>query len=200
MLKRRSWQVWTLSIAAAAKSTGFDHAEVAASAFARSQPSAILGMDSVRAARTIGFLGKLDRGDQMPSDSVIAAFGPGEASARELDDALRETWAALLADPSQRGAIAASLGLHEADLARADTPPMRFEVPRAGLAGAEVAVVVVTWVASEVLLGAFKDLAKDAIKAKTRQLWKDYLAPALQRRLASRRALGREAADPQDEG
>jgi hypothetical protein len=126
---------------------------------------------------------------------VVASFGPGSASTMELEDALDATWLALRDDPSVRGALARALGIAEVTVAAMRSPPLRVETARSNMSSGEIAVLIVTWLASDVVCEAFKDMAQDAVKKNIRKLWDDYLLPALRARLPSRRSLGPQVPD-----
>jgi len=126
----------------------------------------------------------------------ILAFEEGASRYTELNATLTQVWGGLLADPDALQRAATILGVPPAALLEKPAP-LAFAPRKAGLTGAEIALVAGSWLVTEVLLGAAKDLLKDALKAKGRQLWDELLEPAMRRTFARRDALG--ARKPQAE-
>jgi hypothetical protein len=128
---------------------------------------------------------------QLPlTDSTIYAFGAGNALPRELQEALNECWQEAVANGEKRALIADILGVDGDKLDDKSEAPLRIEAASAGMAAPEIAVLV-TWIASEVLLPTAKDLAKEVLKAKLKQLWTRVLQPAIEAKLLPG-AIGRE--------
>jgi hypothetical protein len=79
-----------------------------------------------------------------------------------------------------------------------ELPPLDLGAERSGLTGGEVVLILLGKALLDVLTGAAKDLAKDAVKTKARNLWDKLLLPALTEHLMDRRPLGDEIAPKPD--
>jgi hypothetical protein len=129
---------------------------------------------------------------QAIGEEAIAAYRRGTAEPGRLQRELGAVWTEAKDDPVLRAEMAAILGVPPEALDGIGDPPMAVEAPRSGATGGEVVVIVLTWWATEVLLGAAKELMKDAVKTKVRALWDQVLLPRLSRRLPDRFAIGAE--------
>jgi len=123
---------------------------------------------------------------------LVAAYGAGTYRPHELQAALEQTWSDLLGDPERQAEIAAMFGIKASQVESLTEPPLTFRVPPSGMSGGEIAVLVVTWGATEVLLGAVRDMAKETLKARLKELWKNIMVPALRKHLPGRESLGSE--------
>lgn len=119
----------------------------------------------------------------------LVAFDEGDSRVPELNLALAGTWQELIADPASSQRIAETLGIPVERLRNAGDQ-FTIETNKAGFSGAELVVVVGTWLATEVVLDVAKDLLKDALKAKLKQLWIDVIEPAMRKNLPKRDSLG----------
>lgn len=128
----------------------------------------------------------------MDKHQVVAAFGAGTLRCHELQSNLAETWTELINDSAARSEIATMLNLDPRDVTSMTKPPVKFVTPEAGAGAAEIATIVVTWIATDVLLASVKDLAKEAVKAKLKLVWDKVVAPALRKRLPEPDSLGPE--------
>ena len=126
------------------------------------------------------------------SKQVVTAYGPGSLRPHEAQDVLERTWAELVGNPTSRDEIAALFQLAPDQVAHIQQAPLVFEQRRSGMGAAEIAMVVATWVGSEVLLGGVKDWGKQAVKEALQTLWTKIVAPALRRKVPERGALGQE--------
>lgn len=112
-------------------------------------------------------------------DDEIFRYEPGSAGLKELTPALAAGWRDILADPARRDEVAKLLGVPATELSKVTAPPIDIESHRGGFTGAEFIILIGTWVGSEVVLGAVKDLAKEELKRRLKQLWSGVLEPAL---------------------
>jgi hypothetical protein len=126
---------------------------------------------------------------EQAEDAPIAAYDSGTVSTVELQQKLRQAWARVLANPEKRQETAGALGVDVAVLNKLSEPPVKIEAGRAFIDFGTAAVVVVTWFGSDILLGAFRDLAKDEVKKRIRQAW-DVIEPELRSLFEDRNALG----------
>jgi hypothetical protein len=114
------------------------------------------------------------------SDNEIFRYQAGDAKVKEeLVPALAAGWQDILGDPKRLDKAAKALGVSAADLSKLAAPPVEIKADRAGFTGAEIVIAIALWVGGEVVLGAFKDLAKDELKRRLKQLWSDVLEPAV---------------------
>jgi hypothetical protein len=119
----------------------------------------------------------------------IAVYECGSMSLEELTGALDATWVDLLKNPDARAEIAAALELAPEEVARLAKPPITLEPDHANIDIATATMAVVAWIASDVLLAAVKDLAKEEVKRRLRALWA-VLEPKFRSRLPTRDSLG----------
>jgi hypothetical protein len=129
----------------------------------------------------------------MSPDKEIVRHEVGTAKISELKSALHAVWKdEILARPAELKKAARALGVEPADLKKLSKPPVALDSGRAGMTGGEVLVVMAVWAGSEIVLGAFKDLAKEELKRRLKQLWSDALEPAVRSQLKDHRyGLGR---------
>lgn len=129
---------------------------------------------------------------------LVAEFESGRLRTHELNAELAATWSQLLQDGEVRGRIADILGT-EISLDPASVP-VSFKVRKSGTGGADLALMIGAWIATDILLAAFKDLAKEELKRRIKQLWGEVLQPALRKRWpAQKDALGKDKTD-EDQG
>jgi hypothetical protein len=105
----------------------------------------------------------------------------GEAASR-VQAELTSYWTDMLANESERQQVANLLGLPEATVAQFADPPLHLDSAQSNAAGADIGLIVMTWVATEVVLGAFKDLAREEVKRRLKLLWA-YVSEKIDERL-----------------
>lgn len=99
-----------------------------------------------------------------------------------IDAELQAYWAAMLADGEERRRVANILGIPDALMPGVPEPPVQVRASQANSGSAAIGMYVLTWLASEVLLASFKDLAKEEVKRRLKQLWA-YVSEKLDDRL-----------------
>jgi hypothetical protein len=122
-------------------------------------------------------------------DKEIARYQAGTAKVKELD--VTAAWKAILSDPQERAKAAAALEVSPEELTSAAEPPVILNHGRAGISGGEIIVLIAAWVGTEVVLGALKDLAKEELKRRIKNLWFAVLEPAVRDQLSDRQGLGK---------
>ncbi len=121
-------------------------------------------------------------------DIVIATYEAGTADADELNSLISSAWADALFGPDDRRKIAAILGVQPECLS-AELPPMRADIRRSGITGAEIAIAG----AAAFLVAFAKELGSASGKATAEsleRLWKRVLERRV--RSSSAEALGRD--------
>ena len=126
--------------------------------------------------------------------TVVAGYSNGSASLSELRMESSEIWNNILLNPAKAAQAAGILGIQVEELKKLHELPFDLQSGRAGIAGVDIAILVFTWIGTDVVLGAIRDMAKDELKKRLRQLWKEIFEPALKEKL-DRDALGPESRD-----
>jgi hypothetical protein len=108
----------------------------------------------------------------------------GEAAHR-LQAELEAYWADMLADAEERHQVAEILGLSPEQMEFLRGPPVQVQSAQANAGGAEIGLIVLTWLATEVVLGAFKDLAKEEVKRRVKLVW-EYVSDRLDDRMGGK--------------
>ncbi|AET92195.1 hypothetical protein BYI23_C000490 [Burkholderia sp. YI23] len=122
---------------------------------------------------------------------TFAVYVGGRSSLDEVNVAVREAWAELLADKDKRADIARTLGIPPDDLTETNAS-IRAEPTKSGLSGGEIATALALWYVTEVVVGTAKDLMKDALKQKVREVWKSHVLPLVREKLTRHNAIGEE--------
>jgi hypothetical protein len=128
----------------------------------------------------------------------IAKLSGGTAGTVEFAAALQSSWEEVLADSERSHAAAAILGIPVTELKQIRQPPFEVESDSCGMLGADLLIIAGTWVATEILVGAIKNIAQEEVERLLRRLWREVLAPATQRLLGAEK-FGSEA-DSDDNG
>jgi hypothetical protein len=121
----------------------------------------------------------------------IAKYKAGTAKAEELEIDVAAVWKEMLSKPDMRAEAADALGISPGQLDQITSPPINISPSNvAGAAGSEIVIWIATWIGSEVMLGALKDLAKEELKKRVKKLWLNVLEPAVRSRLKDFYGLG----------
>ncbi|WP_315772312.1 MULTISPECIES: hypothetical protein [unclassified Bradyrhizobium] len=124
----------------------------------------------------------------MNQDEEVVRHAPGIAKVSELKAALSDAWKnEILAKPTELKKAAEVLGVDPNELKSLISPPLAIQSERAGMTGGEVLIVMAIWAGNEIVLGAFKDLAKEQLKNRLKQLWSVVLEPLVRDLLEDRR-------------
>jgi hypothetical protein len=123
---------------------------------------------------------------------AIAGLGGGTASLLDVQREIDAAWRRVTADPATRSEIADILGVDAEKVTPSSDPPVKADSAGAGAGGLDIAIVVLVWFGSEILLGAVKDIVKDEVKKRVRQLWERVILPAIKENL-SRDELGTQS-------
>jgi hypothetical protein len=129
----------------------------------------------------------------------VAAYDSGTAPTQDLIDMLPLAWSAILADPVRREQVADALGVSAEAVITLSNPPVQIEQRRAFIDIGSVAVEVVTWVTTDILLAAFADMAKDEVRRRCKQVW-EIVEPELRGLFDRRDALGLRSRDDDMDG
>jgi hypothetical protein len=121
------------------------------------------------------------------TENEIFRYEAGSAKIDELWPALVAGWQDIIGDAVQRDKAAKALGAPAAEVSKLAAPPVELKADRAGVVGGEIVIGIALWVGSEVVLGALRDLAKEELKKRMKQLWSDVLESALRDHLKDRR-------------
>ena len=116
-------------------------------------------------------------------DDRLAAHRMVLAPTSRMQTTLEDCWEEMLADPVEAEKAAAVLGIPASRLAELREPPVRVRSAQANAAPADIAMIVVAWLGTEVVLGVFKDMAKDEIKRRLTTLWERHLRRKVDQRL-----------------
>jgi hypothetical protein len=128
--------------------------------------------------------------EEIRRESVIGAYSEGTLDLAEIQRCLAETWLDILGSPHERLAAAEALEIDAVTLEQFERPPIQIKTGESGIGASSVAILVVLWVAQDVILAAFRDLAKDEIKKRVKRLWSAVVEPSLRQRLPDRHGLG----------
>jgi hypothetical protein len=120
----------------------------------------------------------------------IARYQAGTARLKELDVA--SAWTAIMSDPQQRAKAAAALDVRPDELNPQSKLPVVLEHGPAGAAVGEIIVFITTWVATDIVLGAFKDMAKEEVKKRIKKLWLEVVEPVVRNQLSDWQGLGKK--------
>lgn len=93
-----------------------------------------------------------------------------EAAGR-VETELHSYWQTMLNDEAELTRVATILGRTQEQVAKLPAPPLRVSSNQSNVGAAEVGLIVATWLTTEVLLGVFKDLAKEELKRRLKLLW-----------------------------
>ncbi len=143
------------------------------------------------------------------SEDLLARRAQAESTTR-IQDEIASFWSAMLTDEKERERVAGILQIPPAKVGDLVEAPIRVRSAQANIGSSDVGLIVASWIASEVLLGAFKDIAKDEVKRHLKALWA-YVADRIDERFVGK-ATGwpaelperseptfSEPADPRDE-
>ena len=140
-----------------------------------------------------------------PHKEDLEGFSRGSAGTFELDRSLSESWTSLVKNPQERARMSAILLEVEPNLTQEfldeffeESAMFRVEQKASGTSGVDIAIMVTAWVASEVVLGALKDMAKAKVKELFGRLWTEVVKPAFKDDLPQSDSLGRTAKLPKD--
>lgn len=126
------------------------------------------------------------------SREVVAGLINGTSKPEEIQVQVELVWVELTANADTCEQIANVLGVKSGVVQAVKHVPVLVASPAAGIGALDVTVVVLAWVGTDVVLGAFTDLAKDEIKKRIRNLWYKVILPKLKKRM-SRDELGTDA-------
>lgn len=123
------------------------------------------------------------------TSGTVAVYTEASAESHELQEALEAVWREQLSNPASAAGIADILRTSP-DKLPVDRAPVRIEPTESGLTAPEIAILISSWVATDIVLKALTDLGKDAVKNAIRKVWNKYLEPAVMIRMRKRDALG----------
>ena len=106
----------------------------------------------------------------------IVGLQAGTAGRNDLQNAIETAWHELLSDADDSRRVADILGISRDQLAPVHKAPFNVESAGSGFGALEVAYVVGIWIGSEIVLGALRDLAKEELKRRLRELWDKVLS------------------------
>lgn len=109
--------------------------------------------------------------DEYTDVGVFAARRASFESATRVQAELVAVWKAMLKSADDRKEIAQIFGVKEEVLLQMEAPPIRVTPYQANVGGAEIGLLIGTWFVTEVVLGAFKDLAKEEVKRRLKAFW-----------------------------
>ena len=135
-------------------------------------------------------MGEETNREMAPSPLEIIGYGTGSATLQDVRKAVTACWNDIKADPARLQAAAAALGISVAQLRDNPRSPVQLQTRQSGTGTVEIAIVVVSYIGTDIVWGAVRDLAKDEIKRRIKQLWSTVLEPAVRRHLRERDALG----------
>jgi hypothetical protein len=115
-------------------------------------------------------------------------------AAHRVQAELAAYWAQMLADADELRRVADMLGLAPERVRELREPPLQVQPAQSNVGGADIGLIVVTWLATEVVLGAFKDLAKEEVKRRIKLVWA-YVSDRIDERMGGK-ATGWPAALP----
>ena len=127
------------------------------------------------------------------SPDTVALYVDAGAKVNDLQNDLQTVWNELRNEPKAAADIASILQVDAADLQRLDKVPVLVSSPHSGLAAGEIAVLVATWIATDVVLKALSDLGKEVVKSALLKLWDKHL----EKRVAARQKIPRPLGDRQ---
>lgn len=131
----------------------------------------------------------------MSNEERLEYRAANSESARRIQQELVAFWKTACQDDQKAREIAGLLGVRVEVIRQMADPPVRVESAQANVGGAEIGLMVGTWLVSEVLLGALKDVLKEEVKRRIKLFW-DYASDELDLRLASD-ATGKPAREPE---
>ena len=94
-----------------------------------------------------------------------------DEAAHRVQAELEAYWAEMLSDGEERERVAALLGVPSKNLDKLQHAPVRVQPSQSNAGAAEIGLIVVTWLASEVVLDLFKDILQEEIKSRVKQVW-----------------------------
>lgn len=116
-------------------------------------------------------------------------------SALQIQQELAAFWKKACQDEQKAAEIADLLGVPVEVIKQMEGPPVRVEAYQANVGAAEIGLIVGTWLVSEVLLGALKEVLKEEVKRRIKLFW-DYASDELDLMLGSE-ATGKPAREPE---
>lgn len=123
-------------------------------------------------------------------ESVVAWHATGQADIRSIQSAMLDAWQDITTDPQQARLAAEALGIGSEEVRASPLPPVRVDSNGSNLGTAEIGMIVLTWLAADVLLPTLTKLARDELEKRLKRLWNDVLLPKIEDRLG-RDAVGR---------
>ncbi len=120
----------------------------------------------------------------------VVGHASGSGTISELTAALTSVWTEILQNPKLRLQAAGILGVGEVEVEAQQAPPLYLQPGQQGTGAVDIAIMVVTYIGTDVLLGSLTDLAREEVKRRMKQLWAELLEPAIRGRLPERDALG----------
>jgi hypothetical protein len=129
----------------------------------------------------------LDDTQKLAQDRLVM-HARGTLLAPDLQAALERAWAEAAASDEGKSDIAAALGVTPDDI-RPGPPPIAVDTPTSGLVPADM-VMAIHWAALNVVVPVLIGLAKDEVKARMLELWRNVLLPRI--RHGNRAALNDE--------
>lgn len=116
------------------------------------------------------------------SDELLEYRAANVESARRIQQELAAFWKTACQDDQKAREIADLLGVPVEVVRQMADPPVRVKSAQANVGGAEIGLMVGTWLVSEVLLGALKDVLKEEVKRRLKRFW-DYASDELDLRM-----------------
>ena len=114
---------------------------------------------------------------------IVVAYGGSQTALtpHELELSIIRAWSEIMNSEQGREQIGRALGVDPASLVR-DVGPIPFIVKddTSGILGVELEVAV-QWAAVNILVPVLIGLAKDEVKARLVQLWRQVIKPAIDR-------------------
>lgn len=123
------------------------------------------------------------------ADIELVGYGTGAATLKEVEKAIQASWKAVQTDAALRAKVAHALELPENAVAQLPEPPLRLQPVQAGAGMVDIAVMIVTYIGTDIVWAAFRDLAKEELKRRLKQVW-NLLEPEVTAELRDRNALG----------
>lgn len=128
---------------------------------------------------------------------LVRYFDPA-IEPEKLQEDLEQIWLDLLSNPENLMKIAQILNTNPDKLILCPRSPIKIESDSSGICGSEIAILVATWVATDIALKALSELGKDALKSALKMVWDKYIERALKVKQKAARALGERESDQTD--
>jgi hypothetical protein len=116
-----------------------------------------------------------------PDTDVVIAYGGGAGtlSPKALEAEIRRVWSEKISSEQGRAEIARALGVEPDKVKQvADSVPFASQDDTAGFAGVDL-VIAAHWAAINIVVPVLIGLAKDEVKARVVQLWRQVMKPGI---------------------